>query len=189
MSKSFYNLDYIIEINEKRLEEYSSLYQKVSERLTNIILIYSALSIFLVTLVQHLIDRDISNIIYYICFALFLCFILISIIFFIRFILPNEIAFLDPPQKYYKDFKDQLKGINPGDQNKNDDSLKGSYILELETTIINNVKVYRKKSSFHYRALLFALVAVLPYTVCIGYHLSKKEDKIQKVKLIAYENA
>jgi hypothetical protein len=81
-----------------------------------------------------------------------------------------------------------LEVLYPGDQNKNDDSLKGSYILELETTITNNVTVYRKKSSFHYRALLFALIAVLPYTVCIGFHLSKKEDKIQKVKLVMKEN-
>ena len=47
-TKSFYDLDYIIELNEKRLEQYTSAYQKVLERLTNIILIYSAITIFLV---------------------------------------------------------------------------------------------------------------------------------------------
>ncbi len=44
--KSFYDLDCIIEINESRLEQYTSAYQKVLERLTNVILIYSALTIF-----------------------------------------------------------------------------------------------------------------------------------------------
>jgi len=46
MSRSFYELDYIIEISEKRLAEYTALYQKVLERFTNIILIYSALGSF-----------------------------------------------------------------------------------------------------------------------------------------------
>ena len=61
MAKSFYDLDYIIEINEKRLAEYTALYQKVLERLTNIILVYSALGIFLVPLTQHVIAADIKG--------------------------------------------------------------------------------------------------------------------------------
>ena len=37
MAKPFYELDGIIEMNEKRLSEYTVLYQKVFDRLTNII--------------------------------------------------------------------------------------------------------------------------------------------------------
>jgi hypothetical protein len=36
--KSFYDLDYIIQFNEDRLEQYTTVYQKVLERLTHIIL-------------------------------------------------------------------------------------------------------------------------------------------------------
>jgi hypothetical protein len=72
----------------------------------------------------------------------------------------------------------------PGDDNKVDNSLKGSYILELENAISVNFEVFRRKSSFYYNALLFALLAVIPYITCVALHLSKKDDKIQKVQLI-----
>jgi hypothetical protein len=61
MPVSFYDLDYIVEINLKRLEEYNASLQKVLDRFTNIILIYSGLGIFLVSLIQHLIDADING--------------------------------------------------------------------------------------------------------------------------------
>ena len=93
MAKSFYDLDYIIDNSEKRLAEYTVLYQKVLERLTNIILIYSALGIFLIPLVQHAISADIT---------------------------------------------------------------------------------FKRKNSFFNNALVFALLAVVPYIVFLGFHLSKK---------------
>ncbi len=78
MSKSFYDLDYIIEISEHRLAEYTALYQKVLERLTNIILVYSALGIFLVPLAQHVLAADLTGTVFYIAFALFAALLLVS---------------------------------------------------------------------------------------------------------------
>jgi hypothetical protein len=46
--KSFYDLDCLITINEQRLDQYSSAYEKVMDKLTNIIVIYSAMAIFLI---------------------------------------------------------------------------------------------------------------------------------------------
>lgn len=73
-TKSFYDLDYIIELNEKRLDQYTSSYQKVLERLTNIILIYSAITIFLVPIVQDVFLAEIRHWVLYICFAAFAVF-------------------------------------------------------------------------------------------------------------------
>jgi hypothetical protein len=53
MEKSFYDLDYIIEINEKRVEQYTSAYQQVLSKLTNIILIYSAVAILQIPNIQE----------------------------------------------------------------------------------------------------------------------------------------
>ena len=47
--KSFYDLDYIIEINETRLEQYTIAYQKNIDKLTNLIIIYSGITVFLLT--------------------------------------------------------------------------------------------------------------------------------------------
>jgi hypothetical protein len=51
---SFYSLDYIIEINEKRYQQYTEAYQKVLEKYTNLILIYSAVGFFLVPVIQDI---------------------------------------------------------------------------------------------------------------------------------------
>lgn len=75
--KSFYDLDYIIEINERRIEELSSNYQKVLERITNIILIYSAIAIFLVPLIQDLCWNTISHWIFTCSFIMFLYYLLL----------------------------------------------------------------------------------------------------------------
>ena len=177
MGKSFYDLDYIIEVSEKRLAEYTVLYQKVLERLTNIILVYSALGIFLVPLTQHVIAADIPGFWFYIAFCLFAVLLVISVGYFVRLLLPVDIAYLDPPRKYYADYRADLEGLGVENESVVDDSLKGSYILELENAISVNSNVFKAKSSFFYNALLFALLAIVPYIACLGFHLSKKEGK------------
>ncbi|HZE84883.1 MAG TPA: hypothetical protein VE035_11290, partial [Puia sp.] len=61
--------------------------------------------------------------------------------------------------------------------------LKGSYILELENAIQINSSVFRRKSSFFYKALLFALLAAVPYIVCLEFHLSKSGHRAEKIEL------
>jgi hypothetical protein len=184
MPVSFYNLDYLIEINQKRLEDYNSSMQKVLEKLTHIILIYSGLGIFLVSLIQHVMDADIDTALFYVFFSIFSGLIVISLVYFIRLLLPAEIACLDPPEVYYKNYRAQMELGYPSDQETIDDSLKGAYILELESAIYINNQIYSRKNSFYYRALIFALLAVIPYIFCLGFHLSKKDDKIQKIELV-----
>ena len=184
MGKSFYDLDYIIEINEKRLAEYTGLYQKSFERLTNIILIYSALGIFLVPLTQHVIAADITGAWFYVFFSVFAILLIISVVYLIRLLLPVEIAYLEPPKRYYAEYKADLEYLAVENQSIVDDSLKGSYILELEDAIEVNSYAFKQKNFFFYNALLFALLAIIPYIACLGFHLSKKEDKVQKVEIL-----
>jgi len=186
MSKSFYDLDYIIEISEKRLAEYTALYQKVLERLTNIILVYSALGIFLVPLTQHVLSTDINGVWFYIFFVLFVSLLLTSLFYLIKLLLPVEIAYLEPPYTYYIRYKTEMKQLYPDDEQKVDDSIKSTYISDLKNAIDINIGVYRRKSSFFYNALVFALLAIVPYTACVIFHLSKEDNKGQKV-MIWYE--
>src|SRR5947209_20001981 len=98
MAKSFYDLDYIIEINEKRVEQYTTAYQQVLGKLTNIILIYSALAIFLIPIIQEVFSGTFN---WYldICFALFCVLFFISVGYTIRLIFPKELAYLAEPDK------------------------------------------------------------------------------------------
>ena len=108
----------------------------------------------------------------------------ISFINLVRLLLPAEVAYLAPPHKYYALFRDQLEQIYPLDQQTVDDSLKTSYIIDLEDAIRVNGAIFKQKNSFFYNALIFALLAVVPYIVCLGFHLAKKEDRVQKMELV-----
>lgn len=191
MAKSFYNLDYLIEVSEKRLEEYTASYQKIFDGITNIILIYSILGIFLTAFVRHVIETDISGWMFYICFVLFSISFIISISYFVRLLIPVDAAYLAPPRKYYEKYKPQIEAIYPGASNRQkvDDSLKGSYILEIEAAIRHNVQAFRRKRSFYYNALFFGLLAIAPYVICLGYHLGLKEDDVHKVQLVSSQKS
>ncbi len=184
--KSFYELDYIIELNKKRLEQYTLAYQKVLERLTNIILIYSAITIFLLPIVQDIFLPGITHWLLYICFLIFAILFLISIGFTIRLVIPIEVAYLEMPKKYYEEYR-LVYEAEIEDKEKIKELLKASYINELEKALENNFRVFRRKSSFFYNALMYALLSVIPYLICLGFHISKREDKIQKVRVVSSE--
>jgi hypothetical protein len=182
MAKSFYDLDYIIEINEKRVEQYTSAYQQVLSKLTNIILIYSAIAIFLIPIIQEVFTPG-KSIIFYICFALFLALFITSLVFTVKLVFPIEVAYLTEPGKYYKDYRLQYELTEP-DLSKVDDALKASYIGELEKAVEVNDKVFKRKSSFYYNALIFALTSTIPFLLCLGYHIFQKDDKVQKIEIV-----
>jgi len=179
MAISFYDLDYIIEINEKRVEQYTSAYQQVLSKLTNIILVYSAIAIFLIPIIREVFTPG-KSIILYICFTVFAGLFITSLVFTVKLVFPIEVAYLTEPGKYYKDYRIQYE-LTESDQNKVDNALKASYIGELEKAVEVNDKVFKRKSSFYYNALIFALMSTIPFLLCLGYHIFQKDDKIQKI--------
>ncbi len=181
--KSFYDLEYIIEINEKRIEEYISAYQKVSERFTNIIIIYSAIAIFLVPIYQDICQSAIIHWLHTTCFIIFGSLFLLSLYFTIRLIIPVEVSYLTSPKMYYETIRLQYEQTitNKGEIIK---LLQASYINELENALEMNIIVFTRKSSFYYNALIFGLFSALPFLVCLGFHITKKEDKPQRVEIV-----
>lgn len=185
--KSFYDLNYIIDINEKRLDQYTIAYQKVLDRLTHIILVYSALTIFLIPLVQDTALSKIHNIIFGIFLSAFIILLVISIVYTVRLILPVDVAYLEFPSKYYQDIRAEYEKTTT-DTNQIITLLKSSYIDELQGALLINEGVFRRKSSFYYNALIFALLAVIPYLVCLSFHVSQKDERVQKVEIVNTEN-
>ncbi len=181
--KSFYDPNYIIDINEKRLDQYTTAYQKVLERLTHIILIYSALTIFLIPIIQDFTLFKINNVVFIIFFGSFIILLGISIVYTVKLILPVYVAYLDFPSKYYQDIRTEYeKTITDKDQIIT--LLKGSYIEELQKALIINEDVFKTKSAFYYNSLIFALLAVIPYLVCLGFHLSQKNENAKKAEIV-----
>ncbi len=181
--KSFYELDYIIEVSEQRLDQYTSAYQKVLEKLTHLILIYSAIAIFLIPLIQDTALFKILNPIFIIFLVIFLLLLIISVYFTVRLLIPVEVAYLSFPRRYYEEFRLELEKTND-DKTKIKDLLKGSYIGELQTAIEINERIFRTKSRLFYNAIRFALFSVLPYLVCLSFHISRKEENVQKVQVV-----
>jgi hypothetical protein len=192
MENSFYDLDYIISLGEKRVDLYLSAYQGVLGRLTNIILIYSAVGIYLIPIIQDLIDR--IKLVYFLFAIVFLGMIAISVFFTIRLLIPVNVAYLEVSNRYSTDLRKQYeqKFMSPElskekiEETKHaiDNYLKASYIDELSQAQLVNQGVFEEKSSFYYRAVIWGLAAIIPYIICIGFHLSRKDNKVQNVHLV-----
>jgi hypothetical protein len=195
MENSFYDLDYIITLGEKRVDIYLSAYQGVLGRLTNIIIIYSAIGIYLIPIIQDLIDG--ATMVYYVTGSIFLGTIVTSVIFTIRLLFPIKVAYLEVSDRYSTNLRseyekkflasDLSEGKVKEAKHKIDNYLKASYIAELSEAQEINQRVFISKSSFYYRALVYGLAAIIPYVICIGFHLSRKDEKVQKVHLVYQE--
>ena len=180
---SFYDLDYIIEINEKRLEQYSNAYQKNIDKFTNLLIIYSAITIFLIPIIQTLFLSEARHWLHYVAFSLFAIPFIYSIIFTIRLLIPVEVAYLVEPKIYYE--KLRLEYEQEGKKQADADKyLKASYINEPEKAVAANNFVFKRKGLFYFRALSSALIASIPYLLCLAFHFSIKNDNIQKVELV-----
>jgi hypothetical protein len=116
---------------------------------------------------------DVSGATFYANFGVFGILLIISLVYFIRLLLPMDIAYLDPPKKYYSDYRIELEILNVGSEEVVNESLKSTYIQELEDAIEINSIAFRKKNSLFYNALIFALLACVPYIVCVGIHISR----------------
>lgn len=186
--KSFYNLEYIIEINEKRIEEYIAAYQHMLGRFTDIIVIYSAITIFLIPICQEIFRGEISHWLLTICFTAFIILFLFSLYYAVKFIIPVDIALLASPQRYYTIMRLTYEEVFAlGIQNIEEEAnklIQASYLHELEETLEINKMNFLRKSSFHLKALVLGISAAIPFLVCLGFHILKNEDKNRKIQIV-----
>lgn len=181
--KSFYDLDCIIEINEQRFAQYMSAYNELMNKLTNIVLIYSAMGIFLIPIVRNVFWGDATNPVLRFSFLIFAVFFSISVFNAVRFILPVATPYLQRPNEYYN-----IGLIRYGQEIEDwmilDDLLKKSYIDELEKLLDANLDLLVRKFNFYRNAIVYALIALLPYMVCFWHHIAnKREIEVAGVKL------
>lgn len=144
------------------------------------------------TLFQEIFLAEKGNWFLYICFVLFASSALISIFFALLLLLPEDVAYLGPPSLFYTDsrreFENEIKEADPEKKQKTiDEMMKVKYLDELEGVAELNRRVFQKKSSLYVWAFRFALLAILPYLVCLSFHFSKNEDNIQKVQIVNLE--
>lgn len=149
------------------------------------------MAIFLVPICQDICQSEITHWLLTTCFLIFIALFLISLYFTIRLIIPVEVSYLTSPKMYYETIRLQYEQTigtqTPYWQEDITKLLQASYINELEKALEMNIKVFTRKSSFYYNALMFGLLSALPFLICLGFHITKKEDKIQKVEIVNSE--
>jgi hypothetical protein len=154
--------------------------------LTNIIIIYSAVAIFLIPIIQDIFLCE-GKWLLCGCFIVFAILFIISLVFTVRLIIPVEVTYLSSPKRYYEEYRLQYEQSNSNNQAVVENLLKASYINELERNLHENELVFRRKSSFYYNALMYSLLSTVPYLFCFGFYITKKEETVQKVEIVNKE--
>ena len=166
-SKSFYDLDYIIELNEQRLEQYANALQKNTDKFTTLLVLYSAFCFFLVPVCQKLfIEKVVMNPGFYWAFYGFGGLFGASLIFSVLQMLPDKLSMPPDPETYYKviKFTYQIQGLSPDIV---DTQVKASYIQKMEKIIEKRRRKLKHTTTFHHFAFYFAIIACIPYLYCI----------------------
>lgn len=169
---SFYDLDYLIKINEDRLEQYSNFYQKNIDKFTTILVLYSGLAIFLIPMIQTLFFTAVKcHWLYYFSFCVFILLLIVSVINTIRLMIPAQLLYLREPKLYYIEYKKDYE-LESIPQNEVDTLLKSSYIQEIEKAIKDKMNLFKRKEIFYNKAFIYAVFSCIPYLICIGFQLS-----------------
>ncbi|HEV9038370.1 MAG TPA: hypothetical protein VGQ51_17160 [Puia sp.] len=186
--KSFYSLDYIIELGEKRMEQYSTAYQLTLGRTTNIIVVYSAVGIYLIPIVQDFGQKP--SVVFEIETIVLVMILSCSLFYAIRLLIPANLAYLKVSSEYYQDMRLQYEQkmlhqeMSDSDRLKSeqkiDDFIKTAYIDEPAWGQQNNWTILTRKSLYYQKALVCGLLAILPYIVCVSYHISAQKAKTEK---------
>lgn len=176
MSASFYNFDHYIEANEKRDAAMRIEYDKTLSQISNILIIYSGISVFLFSICKDFFITSI-NIWYLITQITFGLLFLISFIYAILFLFPVLMPLLNAPKDYYdlrrnletavsneSDITDEIKeGINH--------QIKTAYSEELENIVYFNLVLVRRKRDYYTRSLKYAIFSIFPFFICMIFHL------------------
>ena len=192
MAKSFYNLDDNIELNQNRHEQIIAEYDKVIAKISNIIIVYTAVSYFFVPIAQDIVDGKMHSQLFWVCLFLFSAIFLISFICTVIFLWPRDVDTLKPPSEYYTDIRNKIEpkytSLKTGtDIAAVDIILKSAYNSELETAINDNRDIVHHKKGYYNKAFAFSLISMLPFVACLYFHIIIKDDKIQRVKIEGIE--
>ena len=131
---SFYDLDYLINLNEKRMEQYEGSFRKIVDQFTFLMVIYTAVTIFLVPIVQTIFFSGIQcHWLHCLSFYLFCALMLYSLFYAVKLLIPAKYLHLLEPRDYYGPHREYYEGMGFGkdevDTLKSDDMEKNTIKL------------------------------------------------------------
>lgn len=187
MAKSFYDFDDLIELNNKRIDEFNTNLNRIQDKYSVPLIIYSGIAIYLVQVVQHGIRHDFEGYTYTIFLLVFAVLFSLSLFFFVRLLAWIDRLYVQKPAVFYDDVRSQYEQTHPLPAGKAtvDELLKASYIDDQEAVLDRTIEQFARKQTFYNRALAFGLLSLVPFLVCLVFHFSKTpEDKPTRVEIV-----
>lgn len=182
MGKSFYDPDYMIELGEKRVEQYNSSYHLRDGQVTKLVIIYSCFGIYLFPIFRDLINDHFD--LFSVTTGLFLGCLCVSCVYALRLLYPGELRDLSPGDKYYVQTKREMEkkriypSMTPWEVQKErqsiDEFIKDMYMKELKYAQDAFLKDIECKKYLYQRALLWDLLAITPFLLSVFNHIVLK---------------
>lgn len=184
--RNFLDIDDKIEANQKALEFYHTNYQKIQNKISFLVILYSLISIYIIQILKFPFEKyneldPITFIIYIILLLSFLYFFIESIYNTFQIIKPAEVFYTNNPNYFYNDIKSQYEEIlNTDDEDLLNAYVKQTYLQELEVTLEKNIALYDAKGRYFYNTFVRLLPALIFYVLCSGIVIfnSNNENEI-----------
>ncbi|SHL16728.1 hypothetical protein SAMN05444266_102283 [Chitinophaga jiangningensis] len=173
--KSFYDNDFLIELNEKRCAEYASLAQQMTSRFSMLFVFYSVLMAASVPVVKQLLKGGSVDWMLAVLFLLFSCSLIISIRYAISLIITGDLFVIYLPKRYYSEIKDYLIERIPADEIALETSinevLKKLYLYDLERVLEEHAYLLLNKQRYLQLGIRYSILTLVFFLLNFWYYL------------------
>ncbi len=162
-------------MHERRMVLYAEKYQQYMDKLTHLLFIYSAVALFLMPITRDLFKSGKEvHLFYYVCYVIMLGMLSVSMMYAARLVLITKSLLPAPLDKYFALLeKLTLEGMEPDVIDK---KLQLLFMEDLTATVREFAMMIVRKERYHNYMYVWGLMAMVPYLVCLIFHLIYEFD-------------
>lgn len=179
-----------IETNLKQIEFYHSLYQKLQNKFSFLVIIYSFICFYLIEIIKYPFKTNIYyyDFIYIGVLLFFLIFLGLSLKATYELIKPIDVAYINEPKHFYlKTLEEYKVQLATEDEEILNEYLKVTYLNEIEQVLENNRNVYRNKNSCFYKTFKKIFWSLTLYVVLSSFVIIQKKEEKSKIEIENYK--
>jgi hypothetical protein len=179
-----------IEANLKQIEFYHSLYQKLQNKFSFLVIIYTFICFYIIEIIKYPFKSDFQlyDLIYILVLCAFLFAFYLSLKETYELIKPIEVAYVNQPKHFYiKTLENYKLKLKTEDEDILNEYLKVSYLNEMEQVLENNINVYQNKNSSFYKAFKKIFWALILYVILSSFVLIQKKENNNKIEIENYK--
>lgn len=182
----FTNIDFQIELNQKNIEFYHGLSDKIQNKISFLVVIYTFIFVYIIELIKYPFTLKGGCEVYFYIFFLvvFLILLVASLVFTYKLINPEITLFNNNPKVFYSDVYDKYKNIL---QSESDETInlyiKHTYLRECERILEHNKNLYIRKSSYFYNNVVLLLLTLISYVLISSYVIIQKKNEKTQIEI------